>query len=112
VTGLKYLHELDPPIVHGNLNAVCTVIGASKHQTNCLQGNIFFGEKHSVKLGEFGLAMLTQEFLTLAPSVLLTGICRWMSPELLESKGKVVGTIASDIWALGCTMYEVSVFKV
>ncbi|KAG8747581.1 hypothetical protein FRC12_014033 [Ceratobasidium sp. 428] len=52
--------------------------------------------------------MLAQEFATLVPTVTLTGICRWMSPELLNNEyDTVTPTQASDIWALGCTLYEI-----
>ncbi|KAG9096635.1 hypothetical protein FRC06_008481 [Ceratobasidium sp. 370] len=95
VTGLRHLHELEPPVIHGSLNA----------------GKIYISDDNAVKLGGFGLAILAQGFATLAPTVELTGICRWMSPELFEDRRDMVLTWASDIWALGCTLYEASIFK-
>ncbi|KAG8710035.1 hypothetical protein FRC08_017705 [Ceratobasidium sp. 394] len=91
VTGLRHLHELEPPVIHGSLNA----------------GKIYIGDDSTVKLGGFGLAILAQGFATLAPTVELNGICRWMSPELFEDGHEMILTWASDIWALGCTLYEV-----
>ncbi|KAG9124307.1 hypothetical protein FRC07_012077 [Ceratobasidium sp. 392] len=91
VTGLRYLHELEPPVVHGSLNA----------------GKIYVTDSNTVKLGEFGLAMLTQAFATLVPTVSYSEICRYMSPERLNNGDEMVATIASDVWALGCTLYEV-----
>ncbi|KAG9120613.1 G2-specific serine/threonine protein kinase, partial [Ceratobasidium sp. 392] len=76
---------------HGSLNA----------------GKIYFGEGNVVKLGEFGLALLAQEFATLVPTVSLAGISRWMSPELFDNDNALVPTTESDIWALGCTLYEI-----
>ncbi|KAG8771996.1 hypothetical protein FRC12_003302 [Ceratobasidium sp. 428] len=52
--------------------------------------------------------MLAQEFATLVPTVSLAGISRWMSPELLNNEDNTITpTQASDIWALGCTLYEI-----
>ncbi|QRV77342.1 Serine/threonine-protein kinase [Ceratobasidium sp. AG-Ba] len=95
VQGLRYLHQLTPPIVHGNLNP----------------GNIYIVSNREIKLGGFSLALLTEEFSTLAPTISLSGYCRWMSPELFHDRGEgeegVERTTASDIWAFGCTMYEI-----
>ncbi|KAG8689995.1 hypothetical protein FRC09_012175, partial [Ceratobasidium sp. 395] len=72
------------------------------------QGKVYIAESNVVKVGEFGLAMLAQEFATLAPTVSLAGITRWMSPELLDNEDdSIVPTTSSDIWALGCTIYEI-----
>ncbi|KAG9102381.1 hypothetical protein FS749_004167 [Ceratobasidium sp. UAMH 11750] len=91
VTGLRHLHELDPPIIHGGLNA----------------DKVYIGDGNVVKLGEFGLAMLAQEFATLVPTVSFDGLCRWMSPELLRNENALLFTLSSDIWALGCTLFEI-----
>ncbi|KAG9091446.1 hypothetical protein FS749_016541 [Ceratobasidium sp. UAMH 11750] len=71
------------------------------------QDKIYVTDDNVVKLGEFGLAKLTQGFATLAPTISHSGICRWMSPELFDSDNEIITTRASDIWALGCTLYEV-----
>ncbi|KAG8713345.1 hypothetical protein FRC08_013376 [Ceratobasidium sp. 394] len=91
VTGLRHLHELDPPVIHGGLNA----------------DKVYIGDGNVVKLGDFGLAMLAQEFATLVPTVSFDGLCRWMSPELLDNQHALVFTLRSDIWALGCTLFEI-----
>jgi serine/threonine protein kinase len=63
-------------------------------------------------LGEFGLAALCYPIAPLVPSITFTGFSRWMSPELLDvdpdSDDVVVPTVSSDIWALACTIFEVS----
>lgn len=53
--------------------------------------------------------MLTEHFSLLAPSVSHEGLGRWRSPELVNSDSKVVvPTAAADVWALGCTLFEVN----
>ncbi|KAG8713344.1 hypothetical protein FRC08_013375 [Ceratobasidium sp. 394] len=91
VTGLRHLHELDPPVIHGGLNA----------------DKVYIGDGNVIKLGEFGLAMLAQQFATLVPTVSFDGLCRWMSPELLSNENALLFTLRSDIWALGCTLFEI-----
>lgn len=65
--------------------------------------NIFLDNDHySVKLGDFGLAkMLDQEQLTLANTYVGTPF--YMSPEVLMDQPY---TPQSDIWSLGCVIYE------
>lgn len=65
----------------------------------------------TAKIGEFGLAMLTEHFGLLAPSIFREGLTRWMSPELIDPDAEdeaMVPTTSSDVWALGCTLFEVS----
>ena len=69
-------------------------------------------ENKTAKIGEFGLAALCDPFSTLVPSISFIGHSRWMSPELinLDVGEPFVPTVASDIWAIGCTLYEVLLF--
>ncbi|KAG8962358.1 Ras GTPase [Tulasnella sp. 425] len=90
--GMNYLHDCDPPICHGDLKP-----------TNILMDDSF----HAV-LCDFGLASFIQESgissgLTTSQSI--KGSIRYMSPELhLEEDAK--HTLASDVWAWGCTAFE------
>lgn len=75
------------------------------------QDKVFVDEDGKTKIGEFGLAVFTRPFALLAPSISYAGFSRWMSPELVEfdlEGGAPEPTTASDIWALGCTIFEVS----
>ncbi|KAF8607090.1 kinase-like protein [Ceratobasidium sp. AG-I] len=91
-SGLNYLHSHTPPIVHGNINA----------------GKIFIDNNGSAIVGEFGLAVSTMEFPHLVPAVSHTGLVRWLSPEMFGGREQIVRpTIYSDIWSLGCTLFEV-----
>ncbi|KAG8730697.1 hypothetical protein FRC11_006064, partial [Ceratobasidium sp. 423] len=96
LAGLEYLHTHDPPITHGNINA----------------GKLFVDAEGNTKIGEFGLAALCYPLAPLASSITFTGFSRWMSPELLDvdlddDDAVTVSTTYSDIWALGCTIFEV-----
>ncbi|KAG8731936.1 hypothetical protein FRC11_001478, partial [Ceratobasidium sp. 423] len=91
--GVGYMHSRDPPVVHGNLNA----------------GKIFVDAGGRTKIGEFGLTALCYHVAPLLSTVVFTGFNRWMSPELFdfESDSAPAPTVASDIWALACTLFEI-----
>lgn len=73
------------------------------------EGKLFIDAKGTTKIGEFGLAALCDPFSSFVPSVSLSGLVRWLSPELLDMDldSEVKPTTASDIWALGCVFLEV-----
>ncbi|KAG9039664.1 hypothetical protein FS837_000949 [Tulasnella sp. UAMH 9824] len=87
---VKYLHENEPPIFHGDLKA----------------SNILITESRTAMLAGFGLAEAMDEFESgLTTSGGLRGSIRWTSPELLTE------TIPrrsqkSDAWAFGCLLLE------
>ncbi|CUA69862.1 Serine/threonine-protein kinase flr-4 [Rhizoctonia solani] len=95
LAGLEYLHTLNPPIVHGNINT----------------GKLFIDSAGRTKIGEFGLAALCYPLAPLASAITFTGFSRWMSPELLDmdpdDETPTVPSMPSDIWALGCTIFEI-----
>lgn len=62
--------------------------------------NIFLGEDHSVKLGDFGLSKLMQSHDFASTYV---GTPFYMSPEICAAEKY---TLQSDIWSVGCIMYE------
>ncbi|KAG8706613.1 hypothetical protein FRC09_002326 [Ceratobasidium sp. 395] len=98
LAGMKHLHRNDPPIVHGNVNA----------------GKLFVDHTGKTVVGEFGLTALCYPFAAYAPSISFDGLTRWFSPELFDDDTDQIPqpTLASDIWALGCTLYEVLTFTV
>lgn len=67
-------------------------------------GNIFFGRWDVVKLGDFGLAALGGRLVN-SERVAggLAGTPGFLSPEMLRGEPYNAKT---DIWALGCTLYE------
>lgn len=61
---------------------------------------VFLGEDNSVKLGDFGLSKLMQSHDFASTYV---GTPFYMSPEICGAERY---TLHSDIWSLGCIMYE------
>jgi len=65
--------------------------------------NIFFDNNFNIKLGDFGLSKrIYNEY-----SNTFIGTPLYLSPEVLEIKPY---NAKSDIWALGCTLYELATF--
>ncbi|KIO31387.1 hypothetical protein M407DRAFT_219739, partial [Tulasnella calospora MUT 4182] len=122
--GVEYLHTRTPPIFHGDLKSVSCGTFMMKHI------NILVNSKCRAVLTDFGSARhptakpLNKETerakneskhepspeATFCPSTnTITLTCnqytlRWAAPELLEDDD---ASLASDIWALGCVVYEV-----
>lgn len=63
--------------------------------------NVFLEDGYSVKLGDFGLAKILDQDHFLANTYV--GTPYYMSPEVLMDKPY---TMQSDIWSLGCVIYE------
>ncbi|KIO16994.1 hypothetical protein M407DRAFT_85390, partial [Tulasnella calospora MUT 4182] len=92
--GLKYLHDFSPPICHGDLKPA----------------NVLVNEDLDAVLCDFGVSSFIQE--SEAPSGLDTsqsikGSTRYMSPELFPKDGHPKHTLQSDVWAWGCTVFQV-----
>ncbi|KAL8001431.1 putative protein kinase [Plasmopara halstedii] len=63
--------------------------------------NVFLTTDNVVKLGDFGIAKTLDSTLDQAQTVV--GTPYYMSPEVCESKPY---SYASDVWSLGCVLYE------
>ncbi|CAE6496271.1 unnamed protein product [Rhizoctonia solani] len=87
--GIDYLHSRNPPIAHGCINP----------------GKIYMKGKMA-KLGEFGLSQLVAEFPHLVPSISVTGMARWMSPEYFNGSQPGEFTAQGDMWSFGSTLFE------
>lgn len=65
--------------------------------------NLFLSQDGSVKVGDFGLARdLGRTRITLEGQTV--GTCRYMPPEQITGDAELTG--ATDLYALGCIMYE------
>ncbi|KAH8654642.1 kinase-like domain-containing protein [Tricladium varicosporioides] len=62
--------------------------------------NVFLGEDNSVKLGDFGLSKMMQSHDFASTYV---GTPFYMSPEICAAERY---TLKSDVWSLGCIIYE------
>lgn len=67
--------------------------------------NVFLGEDQSVKLGDFGLSKLMQSHDFASTYV---GTPFYMSPEICAAEKY---TLHSDIWSVGCIIYELCTKK-
>ena len=66
-------------------------------------GNIFLDRGLNIKLGDFGLARILSENSIYATTNV--GTPYYMSPEQIEAANY---TEKSDIWSVGCLLYELS----
>ena len=86
--GLAAIHKLK--ILHRDLKAL----------------NIFLSEKSEVKIGDLGVAKILNNSGSFAKT--LVGTPYYLSPELCGDKPY---NNKSDVWALGCILYELCTFK-
>ncbi|TGZ65784.1 hypothetical protein CRM22_005694 [Opisthorchis felineus] len=86
--GLKHIH--DRMILHRDIKTQ----------------NIFLNSDGRVKLGDFGIAKVLNHTLDLARTCI--GTPYYLSPEICENKPY---NHKSDIWALGCVLYEMTTLK-
>ena len=84
--GISYLHRMG--IIHGDIKASNILVSNDAHALIC----------------DFGLAHSESEETSVGLQGM--GTIPWQSPELIkEETGK---TFASDVWAFGMSIYEVS----
>ena len=86
--GLRYLHEADPPIIHGDLKS----------------GNILVDDRLTGKITDFGMSAVGNRAAGTGGTVL------WMAPELLaameDDDVSRSPTLESDVYAYGVLMFE------
>lgn len=109
VLGLRHLHSLDPPIVHGNLKAVSAfthvnVVALLTHAQN----NVFIREDGTACIADVGLAQVldASTFYTSNSSSRF----RWLAPEILamHEDRELPYTTKSDMYAFAMTVIEAS----
>ncbi|KAF8187284.1 kinase-like domain-containing protein [Mycena galopus ATCC 62051] len=94
-SGLEYLHDLDPPVVHGDIKGA----------------NILIDDNGHACLADFGLALAVEsQVLGTSSAGSTRGTLRWLSPEILDSSRKAerqTSLTKRDIYAFGCTILEI-----
>jgi NIMA (never in mitosis gene a)-related kinase len=86
--GLNYLHT--HKILHRDIKTI----------------NMFLGKEDKIKIGDLGVAKLLNQTANMAHTVV--GTPYYLSPELCEEKPY---NHKSDVWSLGCVLYELCTFK-
>ncbi|PIL36273.1 transporter [Ganoderma sinense ZZ0214-1] len=106
---LNYCHH--PNGGHGRSSSVGTADGENKEKRaqilhrDLKPDNVFLDEGNSVKLGDFGLSKALPQASFAQTYV---GTPYYMSPELMQEKAY---DSKSDIWSLGCLVYELCALK-
>ncbi|KAG6906986.1 hypothetical protein DXG01_011062 [Tephrocybe rancida] len=89
--GLRYLHTMDPKIIHADLKAV----------------NILISDAHEPRLADFGFSRMSESqvirLANFSPAG-SGGTTRWMAPELFEGAEPNTQT---DVYAFACIVYEI-----
>ena len=86
--GLRYLHQ--NKILHRDIKTT----------------NMFLGKEDKIKVGDLGVAKLLNQTQNMAHTIV--GTPYYLSPELCEEKPY---NHKSDIWSLGCVLYELCTFR-
>lgn len=68
--------------------------------------NIFIGKQRTIKLGDFGIARIMDGTTDYARTCV--GTPYYLSPEIWENKPY---NNKSDLWAMGCVLYEMTTLK-
>ncbi|KAL0565803.1 Homeobox protein tos8 [Marasmius crinis-equi] len=94
--GIRYLHEHHPPIVHSDIKGI----------------NILVSDDGHCRITDFGLSTIESDspegrVHQTASQAAVRGSVPWLAPELMNpDEFETCNRTTRDIYALGCTMYE------
>lgn len=91
IQGLQVLHSIK--IIHRDIKP----------------DNIFLSKENTIKLGDLGIAKTLDQTSKYSGKFSIIGTFSYMSPEILNSETYSFNT---DIWSLGCVVYELHFLKV
>ncbi|KAJ2934807.1 hypothetical protein H1R20_g2205, partial [Candolleomyces eurysporus] len=104
VAGIDYLHHLDPPVTHNDIKGA----------------NVLVTDALTCCLADFGLSLILESQRLGNKSPTLAGSICWMAPELMtageldasdpndgQAVKREIDRKAGDMFALGCTIYEI-----
>ncbi|PBK82462.1 kinase-like protein [Armillaria gallica] len=88
--GMKYLHSLNPPIVHANIHGA----------------NILVMDDLCCCLADFGLSLFVESQTLNSSSRMSKGSLRWLAPEYIDANIVIdrAHITARDVYAYGCTV--------
>ncbi|KAK0190045.1 kinase-like domain-containing protein [Armillaria mellea] len=91
--GMKYLHNLNPPIVHADIRGANILV---KDDLRCC-------------LADFGLSLFAESQALDSTSRTKKGSVRWLAPEYIDPNVAIdrAYITARDIYAYGCTVVEI-----
>ncbi|KAF9552975.1 kinase-like protein [Agrocybe pediades] len=92
--GIDYLHSLKPPVTHRDIKGV--------------SANVLVGDDLICCLADFGLSSIVESQRLGKGSPAFEGSVCWAAPEIIQPSCSVPKNApAGDIFALGCTIYEI-----
>ncbi|KAI9770270.1 MAG: hypothetical protein M1840_003428 [Geoglossum simile] len=102
---LKWVHDVG--MIHRDIKGNQALGIASTNGVNVLiAANVLISEDGSVQLCDFGVAAMLQTKDEKRQTIL--GTPNWMAPELHSRGANVLYGKNVDIWAFGCTLYEMA----
>lgn len=106
--GIRILHSMSPPVVHGDIKGVSLIMGHfCRRCWFSLQSNIVIDAHGNPLIADFGVSRIVED-ITGVPFSQSNGVSdsyRWFAPELCIGQG--VLSISSDIYAFAMTILEV-----
>ncbi|KAL2918541.1 hypothetical protein HK105_201942 [Polyrhizophydium stewartii] len=90
--GMQYLHERQPPVIHGDLKA----------------NNVLIGHDGSVRICDFGMSFVKVDLR--ADTQRRSSAVRWSAPEILDRQSKP--DLSSDVFSFAMTALEIMTGKV